>query len=178
METSLKSSLCSVQDLGATGNMDIREKYLPIFSFEQIRKINYMTRCQQAIMIWHRLFYNPTMVVIINRQVLHLQVGWISIEYLKTNIFVKSEHWRPTQMDALFTIFLLQANWLRSWSIELDFPEGGDDKDLRMIKCRLTRIFNPECSLSICSCVYVADQFNMDKSKLNWGLMSRIYPAA
>ena len=32
LETSLKSSLCSVQDLGATGNMDIREKYLPIFS--------------------------------------------------------------------------------------------------------------------------------------------------
>ena len=38
-----------------------------------------------------------------------------------------------------------------------------------MIKCRLTRIFNPECNLSICSCVYVADQFNMDKSKLNLG---------
>ena len=33
METSLKSSLCFVQDLGAIGNMDIREKNLPIFQF-------------------------------------------------------------------------------------------------------------------------------------------------
>ena len=42
---SLKPSLCSAQDLGATGNMDIREKHLQIISFEQIRKINYITRC-------------------------------------------------------------------------------------------------------------------------------------
>ena len=47
----------------------------------------------RTIMTWRRLFYNPTMVVIINRQ-----AGWIPIEYLKTNIFVKSEHWRPTQI--------------------------------------------------------------------------------
>ena len=33
METSLMPSLCSAQDLGATGNMDIREKYLPNFQF-------------------------------------------------------------------------------------------------------------------------------------------------
>ena len=32
---SLKPSLCSSQDLGATGNMDIREKYLPIFSLSK-----------------------------------------------------------------------------------------------------------------------------------------------
>ena len=31
---SLKPSLCSAQDLGATGNMDIREKNLQILSFE------------------------------------------------------------------------------------------------------------------------------------------------
>ena len=37
IEASLKQSLCSAQDLGATGNMDIREKYLPII----------MTRCLQ-----------------------------------------------------------------------------------------------------------------------------------
>ena len=34
---SLKPSLCSAQDLGATDNMDIREKNLQIISFEQIR---------------------------------------------------------------------------------------------------------------------------------------------
>ena len=45
-----------------------------------------------------------------------------------------------------------------------------------MIKCRLTRIFNPEYNLSICSCVYVADQFNMDKSKLNLGANVRDIP--
>jgi hypothetical protein len=44
---SLKPSLCSAQDLGATGNMDIREKNLQIISFEQIRRINYINRCQQ-----------------------------------------------------------------------------------------------------------------------------------
>ena len=47
--------------------------------------------------------------------------------------------------------------------------QEGNDKDLKMIRCRLTRIFNPEYNLSVCSCVYVADQFNMDKSKLNLG---------
>ena len=34
IEASLKSSLLSAQDLGATGNMDIREKNLQILSFE------------------------------------------------------------------------------------------------------------------------------------------------
>ena len=34
IEASLKPSLCSAQDLGATGNMDIREKYLRILGFE------------------------------------------------------------------------------------------------------------------------------------------------
>ena len=73
IEATLKSSLCSTQDLGATCIMHVKEERLQITSFGQIGKINYMTRCQQAIMTWHRLFYNPTMVVIINRQVLHFQ---------------------------------------------------------------------------------------------------------
>ena len=47
--------------------------------------------------------------------------------------------------------------------------QEGNDKDLKMIRCRLTRIFNREYNLSVCSCVYIADQFNMDKSKLNLG---------
>ena len=45
IEASLKPSLCSAQDLGATGNMDIREKYLLIFSFEQTR----LTRHHQSL---------------------------------------------------------------------------------------------------------------------------------
>ena len=60
METSLKPSLCSAQDLGATGNMDIREKNLQIISFEQIRRINYINRCQQ--LLW------PDIVCFIIRQ--------------------------------------------------------------------------------------------------------------
>ena len=68
-------------------------------------------------------FYNPTMVVIINRRVLHLQAGWISVEYLKTNIFVKSEDWRPIQMDSLFTKYLLQANWLWRWLLTRIFQK-------------------------------------------------------
>ena len=49
IEASLKSSLCSTQDLGATGIMNIKEERLQIISVEQIRKINYMTRCQQQL---------------------------------------------------------------------------------------------------------------------------------
>ena len=43
IEASLKPSLCSAQDLGAIGNMDIREKNLQILTFEQTR----LTRCLQ-----------------------------------------------------------------------------------------------------------------------------------
>ena len=45
---SLKPSLSSAQDLGATGNMDIREKNLQIISFEQVRRIK-LTRCLQQL---------------------------------------------------------------------------------------------------------------------------------
>ena len=37
IEASLKPSLCSAQDLGAIGNMDIGEKNLQILSSEQTR---------------------------------------------------------------------------------------------------------------------------------------------
>ena len=49
IEASLKPSLCSAQDLGATGIMHIKEERLQFISFEQIRKINYMTRCRQQL---------------------------------------------------------------------------------------------------------------------------------
>ena len=63
--------------------------------------------------------------------------------------------------------------------INPDFLEGGNDKDLRIIRCRFTRILNPEHSLSnLFLYLFYKDQFNMDKSKLNWGLMSGIYPVA
>ena len=45
IEASLNPSLCSAQDLGATGNMDIREKNLQILSSEQTR----LTRCLQQL---------------------------------------------------------------------------------------------------------------------------------
>ena len=45
IEASLKPSLCSAQDLGATGNMDIREKNLQILSSQQTR----LTRCLQQL---------------------------------------------------------------------------------------------------------------------------------
>ena len=72
METSLKSSLCSVQDLGATGNMDIREEYLPIFSFEQTR----LTRHHQSL--WPGVYnnHNPASSIIMNR---HWQQSWTGV---------------------------------------------------------------------------------------------------
>ena len=42
IEASLNPSLCSTQDLGAIGNMDIREKNLQIISFEQTRLTQYL----------------------------------------------------------------------------------------------------------------------------------------
>ena len=131
IEASLKPSLCSAQDLGATGIILLWKNYFQILCFEQTgltrrhqplrpcvcnpaSSINMNWRWQQS---WPRIisFYNPAILVILNRQVLHLQTGWTSVEYLKTNIFVKSEHWRPIQMDSLFTKYLLQANWLWRW---------------------------------------------------------------
>ena len=41
-----------------------------------------------------------------------------------------------------------KAQGPESWFIDPDFLEGGNDKDLRIIKCRLTRISNPEHNLS------------------------------
>ena len=52
--------------------------------------------------------------------------------------------------------------------IDLDFLEEGNDKELMMIRCRFTRILNPEHNLSSLFLVFILqDQFNMDKSKLN-----------
>ena len=72
METNLKSSLCSVQDLGATGNMDIREKYLSIFSFEQTR----LTRHHQSL--WPGVCNNHSLVssIIMNQ---HWQQSWTGV---------------------------------------------------------------------------------------------------
>ena len=71
METSLKSSLCSVQDLGAIGNMDIREKYLQILSFEQIR----LTRCLQQSWSGVTNNYDPASVTVMTRNYQYLQAG-------------------------------------------------------------------------------------------------------
>ena len=86
IETSLKPSLCSTQDLGATGIMNIKEERLQIISVEQIRKINYMTRCRQQLWPGAINIYKPAILVILNRQVLHLQTGWISDKYFQTHI--------------------------------------------------------------------------------------------
>ena len=111
----------------------------------------------------------------INRQV--LQTGWKSDEYFKTNIFVK--HWELNQI--FFTIYFcenpMSADWSWSWSIDPDCLEKGNDKDLKMIRCRFTWIFNPEYNLSkLFLCLFTRSVYQ-DKSKLNWGLMSGIYPA-
>ena len=62
--------------------------------------------------------------------------------------------------------------------IDPDFLEEGHDKELRMIRRGLTKVLKPEHNLSkLFLCLFLQDQFNMNKSKLNWGLMSGIYPA-
>ena len=54
--------------------------------------------------------------------------------------------------------------------INPDFLEGGNDKDLRTIRCRFTRILNPEHNLSnVFLCLFLQHKFTMDKSKLNLG---------
>ena len=171
IETSLKPSLCSTQDLGATGIILLSKKYFLNSLIEQTR----LTRRHQSL--WP-CGCNPASLIIMNRR---WQQSWIGVcnnhdsrlsfynptvfgndktgkfcifkpvEYqmsISRPIFLKPALWKPTQMDYLFTIFLLQTNWLWSWSIDLDFLEGGNDKDLRMIRCRSTRILNPEHNLS------------------------------
>ena len=99
IEASLKPSLCSAQDLGATGIILLSKNYYQILCFEQTGLTRrhqslwpcvcnpassiIMNRCWQQS--WPEIisFYNQTMVVIVNRQVLHLQAGWISVEYFK-----------------------------------------------------------------------------------------------
>ena len=38
----------------------------------------------------------------------------------------------------------MSAKWLWSWLIDPDFLEEGNTKELRMIRCRLTRVLNPK----------------------------------
>ena len=99
IEASLKPSLCSAQDLRATGIILLSKNYFQILCFEQTG----LTRRHQPLrpcvcnpassinMNWHWQqswpgiigFYNPVILVILNRQVLHLQAGWISVEYFR-----------------------------------------------------------------------------------------------
>ena len=129
--------------------MHIKDEHLHFISFEQIRKINYMTRCRQQL--WPGAFniYKPAILVILNRQVLHLQTGWISDKYFQTHI---SQTGGAESKELFFTIFLgdkpMSANWLWSWFVDPDFPEGGNNKDLRMIRYRFTKILNLEHNLS------------------------------
>ena len=100
-----------------------------------------------TIMTRHRLFYNQADFGNYNSARSIPLSRFKSDEYFKTYNF-KPALWKSTQMDYLFTIFLLQANWLWSWSIDPDFLEEGNDKDLRMFRCRFTRILNPEHNLT------------------------------
>ena len=65
-------------------------------------------RWQQS---WPRIisFYNPTMVVIINRQVLHLQAGWISVEYLKDQYFCQVRALKADSKGLFLIIFLYKS---------------------------------------------------------------------
>ena len=132
--------------------MHLKEERLQFISFEQIRKINYMTRCRQQLWPGAINIYKPAILVILNRQVLHLQTGWISDKYFKTNIFSKAGALEADSSGLFFTIFLcekpMSTNWVWSWLVNPDFLDGGNDKDLRIIRCRFTRILNPEHNLS------------------------------
>ena len=175
IEASLKSSLCSAQDWGATGNMDIRERYLPIFSFEQ----NRLTRCLQQSwpgvtnnhdsaspitmtrrrqQLWPGAIniYKPDILAMINRQV--LQAGWKSDEYFKTNIFVK--HWELNQMN-------YSSQYFSVWSQcqQIDYEGGLLTQTFQ--KKEMTRtwgwsggglqeLLTPSTTGQICSCVYFA----------------------
>ena len=67
-------------------------------------------------------------------------------------IFKLAENQMSISRPIFFTIFFCEkpmpANWLWSWYIDPDFPQEGNTKELRMIRCRFTRAFNPEHNLS------------------------------
>ena len=113
IEASLKPSLCSAQDLGATGIILLSKNYFEQTILTRSHQSLWPCVCNPASSIimnrrwqqswtgvgtimnrrWQQSwpgiisFYNPTMVVIINRQVLYLQTSWILAEYFKTHIF-------------------------------------------------------------------------------------------
>jgi len=132
-----------------------------------------------TIMTRHRLFYNPTILVIINQQVLHLQADWKSDKYFKTNIFLSQRFGSQLKWVISYNISLQETNVSKvilklacltrifqkkyldflhsqSWNISakkicyefMGMYQEGNDKDLKMIRCRLTRIFNLEHNLS------------------------------
>ena len=63
-----------------------------------------------TIMTRHRLFYNVAILVMINRQVLHLQAGWISVEYFKDQHFGQVRALKADSSGLFLTIFLWETN--------------------------------------------------------------------
>ena len=129
-------------------NMDMRERNLQNSPFWPGVGNNYDSASS---------IYNPAILVIINWQVStsssRLKIKWLfQDQYLLRQRFGNRFKWIIS-----FNISLeepMSANRLWSWPVDSDFP-GENVKDLRMIRCRLTRIFNPEHNLSnLFLCLY------------------------
>ena len=117
---SLKPSLCSAQDLGATGNMDIREKNLQIISFEQVRRIK-LTRCLQQSWSGVTTNYDPASATVMTRCYQYLQAG--NFGYDKQISFTSSSRlkvrWVFQDQYVLSRRFGSRFKWIISYNISL-----------------------------------------------------------
>ena len=113
-----------------------------IFSSLMLAKI--MTWCYQSLQTGYFGNDKPASSTSLSQ----LKIRWV----FQDQYFYQVRALEAESNELFFTIFFcekpMSANWLWSWPIDPDFLEEGNDKDLRMIRCRLTKIFNPEYNLS------------------------------
>ena len=115
---SLKPSLCSAQDLGATGNMDIREKNLQIISFEQVRRIK-LTRCLQQSWSGVTNNYDPTSATVMTRCYQYLQAGNFDKPTSLTSSTWLKVRWVFQDQYVLSQRFGSRFKWTISYNISL-----------------------------------------------------------
>ena len=139
-------------------NMDFFK--VVIFILRQVLSYYYTTLLRLGGYKWYAYkggtFSSSMLATIMTRCYQYLQTGYFGND--KPASFTSSS-WLIIRWvfhdQCFFCEKSMSVNWLWRWPIDPDFLEEGNTKELRMIRCRLTRIFNPEHNLSnlfLCLC--------------------------
>ena len=128
---------------------------------------------------------NISRPIFLSSQSIEGRLKWI-ISYNISLQELMSANWLWTYWPRFFRrsawIFCMGKVWtylLKEICYEfLGMYQERNDKDLKMIRCWPTRILNPEHNLSnLFLCLFYRISLTWINPKLNWGLMSGIYPA-